>query len=58
MNVCNHTLAAKKGIKQTLFDFTSTTRDGIQRNAHLIQYVAKERIKDELTKVFSKGDPF
>jgi tRNA nucleotidyltransferase/poly(A) polymerase len=44
--------------KQRLFDFSALTRDSIMKNAPLIQYVAKERIKDELTKVFQKGNPF
>ncbi|MDR0607029.1 MAG: hypothetical protein LBG52_01465 [Candidatus Peribacteria bacterium] len=40
------------------FDFTTTTRDSIVRNAPLVAHVAKERLKDELTKVFQKGNPF
>ncbi|MDR0369787.1 MAG: HD domain-containing protein [Candidatus Peribacteria bacterium] len=41
-----------------LFDFSSETWDSIKRNSQLIQHVAKERIKDELCKVFKKGNPF
>ena len=41
-----------------LFDFLPTTRESVKNNAQLIQHVAKERIKEELTKVFAKGDPF
>ncbi|MDR0859997.1 MAG: hypothetical protein LBO09_03265 [Candidatus Peribacteria bacterium] len=63
VNVCNASLLRqekkeKSGEKTQLFDFTPTTRDSIQNNAHLITHVAKERIKEELTKVFSKGNPF
>ncbi|MDR2189851.1 MAG: HD domain-containing protein [Candidatus Peribacteria bacterium] len=42
----------------SLFDFSPTTRESIQTNAHLLPYVAKERVKEELTKIFVKGDPF
>ena len=41
-----------------LFDYDSETWESIQKNASLIQHVAKERIKDEITKVFIKGNPF
>ena len=41
-----------------LFDYTATTREAILRNVPLLMHVAKERIKDELTKAFQKGDPF
>jgi hypothetical protein len=60
VNVCNYRLLQqeKNTGKQTLFDFASGTWDSIQTNAALIQHVAKERIKDELTKVFTKGNPF
>jgi tRNA nucleotidyltransferase/poly(A) polymerase len=44
--------------KAKLFDFSPATWDSIKRNAPLIHHVAKERIKDELCKVFKKGDPF
>jgi hypothetical protein len=44
--------------KISLFDFSPTTRESIKRNAPLLRHVAKERIKDELTKVFTKGNPF
>ena len=47
-----------KGGMEILFDFTTDTWESIKRNAHLIQHVAKERIKEELCKVFIKGDPF
>ncbi|MDR2541810.1 MAG: hypothetical protein LBD11_09025 [Candidatus Peribacteria bacterium] len=63
VNVCNASLLQQEKKspsekKTQLFDFTPATRDSIQNNAHLIAHVAKERIKEELTKVFSKGNPF
>lgn len=39
-------------------DFEKETRKSIQKNFSLIQYMAKERIKIELDKVFKKGNPF
>lgn len=44
--------------KAQLFDFSSETWDSIKRNSHLLWYVAKERIKEELCKVFQKWNPF
>jgi len=39
-------------------DFEKETRKSIQKNFALIQYMAKERIKIELDKVFLKWNPF
>jgi hypothetical protein len=69
VNVCNHALTTQKqppegnkgekhSHKMSLFDFSPTTRESIKNNAPLLRRVAKERIKDELTKVFTKGNPF
>lgn len=64
VNICNHALLKnekkqwKIKEKTELFDFSSETWDSIKRNSQLIQHVAKERIKDELCKVFKKGNPF
>ncbi|MDR0650850.1 MAG: hypothetical protein LBG59_05650 [Candidatus Peribacteria bacterium] len=69
VNVCNTALItqekkreekkkAESNYKISLFDFSSATRESIKKNATLLRYVAKERIKDELTKVFTKGNPF
>lgn len=44
--------------KVQLFDFSSETWDSIKKNAHLLSYVAKERVKEELCKAFQKWDPF
>ena len=40
------------------FDFHKDTRQSIKKQFHLIQYLAKERIHDELVKVFSANNPF
>ena len=61
VNICNNRLLdlqEKDGLKVKLFDYDSETWESIQKNASLIQHVAKERIKDEITKVFIKGNPF
>jgi tRNA nucleotidyltransferase/poly(A) polymerase len=57
VNVLNHQLKSKKS-DSTLFDFDKATRNALKRNHHLIENIAKERIKDELIKIFTKGDPF
>ena len=40
------------------FDYDRETRQSTKRNAHLVKKVAKERIKDELTKAFIHDNPF
>lgn len=40
------------------YDFARETRESIKHNHMLIQYVAKERIHQELVKVFSANNPF
>lgn len=57
VNVLNHQLK-NKTIDATLFDFDKATRNALKRNHHLIENIAKERVKDELVKIFGKGDPF
>ena len=44
--------------KIQLFDFEVETRKSIKRNHELLKNIAKERIKEELVKSFSKGNPF
>ena len=39
-------------------DIEKNTRTSLQKNAHLIRHVAKERIKQECDKVFSGNNPF
>jgi len=48
-----NSLKAKK-----FFDYNRETRQSAKRNAHLVENVAKERIKDEITKVFVNANPF
>lgn len=57
VNVLNNQLKLQKS-NSTLFDFDKITRNALKRNHHLIENIAKERIKDELIKIFTKGDPF
>lgn len=45
-------------VKAKLFDIVKETRGSLKRNHLLIKKIAKERIKDELTKVFAQGNPF
>ena len=44
--------------KIKLFDIESNTRTSLKKHVDLVRNVAKERIKDEMMKVFSFGDPF
>lgn len=44
--------------KVKLFDIETNTWKSIKKNYYLLQFVAKERIKDELIKVFQKWDSF
>jgi tRNA nucleotidyltransferase (CCA-adding enzyme) len=57
VNVLNHQLKSKQS-DASLFDFDKSTWNAVKKNHHLIEYVAKERIKDEIIKIFSAGDPF
>lgn len=40
------------------FDYDRETWSSVKANAHLVKNVAKERIKDEMTKVFTNANPF
>jgi tRNA nucleotidyltransferase (CCA-adding enzyme) len=39
-------------------DIEAETRKSIKKNYYHIQYIAKERIKDEILKVFNYHNPF
>ncbi|MCX6824152.1 MAG: hypothetical protein NT085_03410 [candidate division SR1 bacterium] len=52
VNVLNAKLLLPKKGKVKLFDFEKTTRNSIKKNHGLIKNVAKERIKEEVMKVF------
>ncbi|MFA6256668.1 MAG: HD domain-containing protein, partial [Candidatus Absconditabacterales bacterium] len=41
-----------------LFDFDKETRKSIKKNHELVKNVAKERIKEEIMKAFTVGNPF
>ncbi len=47
-----------KGEAVVLFDFVKETWNSIKKNSALLDHVAKERIKDELSKAFIAGNPF
>lgn len=41
-----------------LFDFAKETRNSLKKNHALVENVAKERIKEEIMKAFTVGNPF
>lgn len=41
-----------------MFDFESQTYKSMKKNRYLVQRIAKERIHDELIKVFEADNPF
>lgn len=57
INVLNHKIQ-KLTDSESYFDFESTTRDAMKKNYYLVSYVAKERIRSEMEKVFKAADPF
>ena len=57
VNVCNQRLQ-DTDISTKLFDFEKATWTALKENSNLLQNIAKERIHDELIKVFSQGNPF
>lgn len=44
--------------KISLFDFDKATRNSVKKNHELVKNVAKERIKEEIMKSFTVGNPF
>lgn len=44
--------------KIRLFDFETETRKSIKANHQLLKTIAKERIKEEIVKAFTQGNPF
>lgn len=40
------------------FDFEKNTWSALKKNFYLVQFVAKERVRDELVKVFKNWNPF
>lgn len=59
VNVVNQKLLEKNtNQKIKTFDFDGTTWLGLKKNFFLLQFVAKERIKEEICKAFKHGNPF
>ncbi|MEI6118443.1 MAG: hypothetical protein WCP92_04320 [bacterium] len=58
VNVLNAKLLLPKKGKVKLFDFEKNTRNSVKKNHGLIKNVAKERIKEEIMKAFTVGNPF
>jgi tRNA nucleotidyltransferase/poly(A) polymerase len=64
VNVINEKLRNEKKTtlksdnKTILFDFVKDTRNSLRKNHALIKNVAKERIKEEIMKAFTVGNPF
>lgn len=59
VSVLNQKLRNKKwSWKMLLFDIETNTWNSLKKHVHLVHNVAKERIKDEIKKVFSVWDPF
>ena len=65
VNVLNHKLlqtVAQEStddlVKISTFDFDTTSWLSLKKNYYLIKDIAKERIKEELCKVFRRGNPF
>ena len=51
-------LNGKNKDKVTLFDFEKATWNSVKKNHALVRNVAKERIKEEIMKSFTVGNPF
>jgi len=59
VNVINQKLTAKKSDQKiATFDFDSKTRGSLKKNFYQLQFVAKERVKEELCKIFKEWNPF
>ncbi len=58
VNVLNTKLALNTKEKIKLFDFQKETRNSIRKNHALVNNIAKERIKEEIMKAFTVGNPF
>jgi tRNA nucleotidyltransferase (CCA-adding enzyme) len=58
VNVLNVKLKNQGNTGDQFFDFDKPTRVSIKNNHKLVEQVAKERIKDEMMKVFKSDNPF
>jgi len=58
-NIINEKLLKQKTNEKSQFlDYETKTWASLKKNFFLVQFIAKERIKDEVVKVFSKWNPF
>lgn len=59
VNVVNQKLLEQHADQKIkTFDFDGATRLGLKKNFFLLQFVAKERVKEEICKAFKHGNPF
>lgn len=45
-------------VEYKIFDYDTATWKSMKKNFYLVQFIAKERIKDEIMKVFKSNNPF
>lgn len=57
-NILNQKLKNKEEEWKQLFDFEPETRRSMKKNFYLVRFLAKERIRDEVVKVFKWKNPF
>lgn len=58
VNIINQKIAKKYNEENNYFDFEKATWNSMKQNYYLVQYIAKERIKDEIIKAFKWNNPF
>lgn len=58
VNVLNEKLRLIAKDKAVLFDYQKETWNSVKKNHELVKNVAKERIKEEIMKAFTVGNPF
>jgi len=58
VNVLNEKLRLVAKDKTVLFDYNKETWNSVKKNHNLVKNVAKERIKEEIMKAFTVGNPF
>ncbi len=58
LNILNQKLEKTSKSEKNYFNIDNDTWDSMLRNANLVENVAKERIKDEILKIFKNKNPF
>ncbi len=63
VNILNQKLEKNNNLKRKinnlkLFDYDTDTRMSMKKNYYLVQFIAKERLRDEILKVFKMNNPF